>query len=113
MRRECKIETRERNGVGIIDILGDLTIAADKDMDAAYEKACGDNPKKILLKFDGKSRVNSAGIALVINLVIAGQENDCEVLITGVSKHYRKIFELVGLTKYTTITESEEEVTGS
>ena len=112
MRRECNIEARERNGVAIIDILGDLTIAADKDMDAAYEKACGGNPKKILLKFDGKNRVNSAGIAIVINLVIAGQEDDYEVLITGVSKHCRKIFELVGLTKYTTIVESEEEVTG-
>ncbi len=113
MRRECNIKARERNGVAIIEILGDLTAAADRDMDAAYKEACGGNPKKILLKFDGKSRVNSAGIAIVINLVIAGQENDCEVLITGVSKHYRKIFELVGLTKYTTIVESEEEVIGS
>ena len=113
MRRECNIEARERNGVAIIDILGDLTAAAERDMDAAYKKARDDNPKKILLKFDGKSRVNSAGIAIVINLVIAGQEDDCEILITGVSKHYRKIFELVGLTKYTTIAESEEEVIGS
>ena len=113
MRRECNIEARERNGVAIIDILGDLTLSADRDMEAAYKKACGGNPRKILLKFDGKSRVNSGGIALVINLVIAGQEDDCEVLIAGVSKHYRKIFELVGLTKYTTIAESEEEVTGS
>ena len=28
----------------------------------------------------------------------------------GVSKHFRKIFELVGLTKYTKIVDSEEEI---
>ena len=64
----------------------------------------------ILLKFDGRSRINSAGIAIVINLVIESQESDRRVYITGVSKHFRKIFELVGLTKFTTIVDSAEEV---
>ncbi len=109
MRRECKVEVRENNDIAIIEILGDLTATAEKDVDAAYQKARDQNPKKILLKFDGKSRINSAGIAIVINLVIAGQEDESEVLITGVSKHFRKIFELVGLTKYTKIVDSEEE----
>lgn len=110
MRRECNIKTHKGAEEVTIEILGDLTAAAEKDMDAAYQEACNYSPKRILLKFDGKSRINSAGIAIVINLVIAGQENNCEVLITGVSKHFRKIFELVGLTKYTTIVEAGEEV---
>lgn len=113
MRRECTVKVRERDDVAIIEVLGDLTATAEKDMDAAYQKAGGYNPKKIILKFDGKSRINSAGIAIVINLVMAGRENNCEVTITGVSKHFKKIFELVGLTKYTTVVESEEEVGGS
>ena len=113
MRRECKIEVRENDDIATIEILGDLTASAEKDMDAAYQKARGYDPKKILLKFDGKSRINSAGIAIVINLVLAGKEDESEVLITGVSKHFRKIFELVGLTKYTTIMESEEEASKS
>jgi anti-anti-sigma regulatory factor len=46
----------------------------------------------------------------VINLVMQRQEEDCSIFITGVSKHFRKIFELVGLTKYTTIVDSEEEI---
>ncbi len=110
MRRECKVEVRENNDIATIEIMGDLTAAAEKDMDAAYQKARDYDPKNILLKFDGKSRINSAGIAIVINLVIAGKENDCEVFVAGISKHFRKIFELVGLTKYTSIVESEEEI---
>lgn len=110
MRRECTVKVREGSDVATIEVLGDLTASAEKAIDAAYEEASGYNSKNILLKFDGKSRINSAGIAIVINLVIAGQESERKVFITGVSKHFRKIFELVGLTKYTTIVESEEEV---
>jgi len=110
MRRECKIKVYEDAGLATIEVLGDLTATAEKDMDAAYYKAREDEPKKILLKFDDKSRINSAGIAIVINLVIESKENNCEVYITGVSKHFRKIFELVGLTKFTTIVDSAEEV---
>ena len=79
-------------------------------MDAAYQKACDYNANNVLLKFDGKSRINSAGIAIVINMVTESQEKGCKIFITGVSKHFQKIFELVGLTKYTTIVDSEEEL---
>jgi len=110
MRRECTIKIRKGDELATIEVVGDLTASAERDMDAAYQKACGYDPRNILLKFDGKSRINSAGIAIVINLVIESKESDREIFITGVSKHFQKIFELVGLTKYTTIVESEEEV---
>ena len=110
MRRECKIKVHEKDELLIIEILGDLTASAEKDMEAAYRQACNMDSSKILLEFDGKSRINSAGIAIVINLVIESQEKGRKIFITGVSKHFRKIFELVGLTKYTTIVDSEEEV---
>ena len=112
MRRECNIEVRENKNKDyvMIEVVGDLTATAEKDMDAAYKKARSYNPKSILLKFDGKSRINSAGIAIVINLVIESKENDRPVYIIGVSKHFRKILELVGLARFTTIVDSVEEV---
>jgi len=96
-----------------IEVRGDLTASAEKSMNAVYQKACGYNAKNILLKFDGKSRINSAGIAIVISMVTESQEKGCKMFITGVSKHFQKIFELVGLTKYTTIVDSEEELSKS
>ena len=110
MHRECSIKVHEDNDPLTIEVLGDLTASAEKDMDEAFRKACSYNPKNILLQFDGKSRINSAGIAVLINLVIESQEEGCKIFITGVSKHFRKIFELVGLTRYTTIVDSEGEV---
>lgn len=110
MYRECKINVHRDGELATIEVLGDLTAAAEKAMADAYQQACAYNVKNILVKLDGKSRINSAGIAILINLVIKSREKECKIFITGVSKHFRKIFELVGLTKYTTIVDSEEEV---
>jgi anti-anti-sigma factor len=110
MNRECKIKVHKGKEFVTVEVQGDLTSSAEKPMDKAYKEAYGHNPKKLLFKFDSTGRINSAGIALIINMVMESREKGCPVFITGVSKHFKKIFELVGLTKYTTIVDSEEEV---
>ena len=110
MRKESRIKVHEGSNAVTIDIQGDLTASAAKDMDAAYQKACEYNPSNILLKFGGKYHINSTGIAIVINLLIDSRERGCRVFVCGLSRHYRKIFEMSGLTKYTTIVESEDEI---
>jgi len=110
MYRECTIDVKMKDNLVIIEVLGDLTTSAEKLMYDAYQKACGYDAKNMIMKFDSKSRINSAGIALIIDLVIKSRDSGCKIFLTGVSKHFRKIFELVGLTKYTTIVDSEEEV---
>ena len=110
MQRDCVINVQEKDGMAIIEILGDLTASSEEPMNSAYKKACEYKTEKIIFKFDGKSRVNSAGIAIMINLVIESQDQKRKIFIVGVSKHFHKIFDLVGLGRYTTIVESEEEV---
>ena len=110
MRRECKIRVHEDNDIPTIEILGDMTASAMKDMDTAQQEVCGSNPSNILVKFNDRTRINSAGIAILINLVIDSRENGCNVYLTGMSDHFRKIFGLVGLTKYAEILESEEKM---
>ena len=100
MRRECTIEVNEDNDTATIEILGDLTASSEKDMDAALQDALSHNPKSILVQFDDRTRINSTGIAILINLVIDSQERGCKVYLTGMSEHFRKVFTLVGLVRY-------------
>jgi len=109
MRRECNIKVHKDNDTAIIEILGDMTASAMKDMDAAQQEAFSHNPSRIVVKFSDKTRINSSGIATLINLVIDSQERGCKVYLTGMSDHFRKIFGLVGLTKYAEIVESVDD----
>ena len=110
MRRESSIRVSKDNGLVTIEVGGDLTASTQKDMDAAFQEACGYNPSNILLKFGGRSRINSTGIAIIINLVIDSREKECKVYLTGMSQHFRKIFSMVGLTRYAEIVESVDEI---
>ena len=110
MRRKCNIEVHEGSDTATIEIHGDLTASAMDDMDAAYQRAYEHKPGNIMLKFDEKSRINSTGIAIIINLVIDSRERGCKVFFTGMSQHFQKVFHLVGLTKYAEIVESEEDI---
>jgi anti-anti-sigma factor len=112
MRRESRIKVYEGSNAVTIDIQGDLTASAVRGMDAAYQEACEYNPSNILLKFGGRNHINSTGIAILINLLIDSQERGCRIFVCGLSRHYRKIFEISGLTKYTTIVASEDEIVG-
>jgi anti-anti-sigma factor len=110
MRRECKIEVHEDKDIATIELHGDLTASAQKDMDDAFQEACGYNPSSILLKFGARNRINSTGIAIIINLVIDSQEHGCKVYLTGMSQHFRKIFGMVGLIKCAEIVESVDDI---
>ena len=78
MRRECKITVHEDNDTATIELHGDLTASAQKDMDDAFQEACGRSPSNILLKFGGRSRINSTGIAIIegITLTNPGSRQD-------------------------------------
>ena len=104
------IEVKANGDFTTIEVVGDLTASSQESMNHAFQKACSYDARNMIIKFDGKSRINSAGIALIISLVIESQDSDYKIFLTGVSRHFRKIFELVGLTKYTTIVESEQEI---
>jgi anti-sigma B factor antagonist len=110
IHQECTIKVHKGSDLVTIEILGDLTASAEKPLNEAYREVCDLNIRNILLKFDGKSRINSTGTTMLVNLVSQSQEKGFRVLVTGISKHSRKIFELVGLTRYTTIVESEKEI---
>ena len=102
MRRECDI-TFHSNDITTIDIHGGLTASAMEEMDTAFQKACEGNPSNIVLKFNEGGRINSTGIAIIINLMIDSRERGCRVYLTGMSRHFQKVFQLVGLNKYAEI----------
>ena len=110
MRRECTIKVTEYNGIPTIEIHGDLSADAQRDMDTVQREVCNRNSSQILVKFDGRSRVNSAGIAILLNLVIDSRGRGCKVYLTGMLDHFRKIFRMVGLTRYAEIVESVDEI---
>lgn len=108
MAQEPELILETINAVSVIKILGDVSASADGVFDSAYREAA-DTADHLLLSFRDGDRINSGGIAILIDLIAAGQRENKQILIAHPSAHFREVFELVGLTKYTRVFAIETE----
>ena len=86
---------------------GDISSASKDAVVGAYEALDKSTNRQILLDFKGVEYLNSSGIALVIQILIEGSKSGQKIAICGLTPHFRKVFTMVGITKYSTISDDE------
>jgi anti-anti-sigma factor len=105
---ELQAKVRERDGVAVIDLTGDLNSSAEDALNAAYEQATGSGARSVVLNFERAEYINSTGIALIVGLLAQARANRVQVQAFGLSDHYREIFEITRLADFMTITDDED-----
>ena len=106
---ELSVSIRQRAGVVIIDLAGDVTTFAEDKINSAYRQVTGQGATNILLHFQQNDYINSAGIAILIGIATEAQRNNQRIAISGLSQHFQRIFRMVGLAQYMDIYADEEE----
>jgi anti-anti-sigma factor len=109
MQQKNEITVETRDGVTIFDIQGDVTSFSEPFLNEAYQKANDQEAVRILIKIDKDAYINSGGIALLIQLMAQIKRNNQFVVITGISEHFKKIFNMVGITKFAKIYDTVDE----
>ena len=109
MNHEIEINLEKQDDVTIFDIQGDVTAFSEPFFSEAYQKANQQGTSKILLKFYESAYINSGGIAVLIQLLAETKRNNQKIFITGLSGHFQKIFNMVGITKFARIYSTVEE----
>jgi anti-anti-sigma factor len=105
---ELLTTVRERDGVAVIDLTGDLNSSAENALNQAYAQATGGGAGAVVLNFERAEYINSTGIALIVGLLAQARANRIEVKAFGLSDHYREIFEITRLADFMTITDDED-----
>jgi anti-anti-sigma factor len=108
MEQQTQIALETVGDVTLFDIKGDVTALSEPFLNEAYEKAIAQGVSKILLRFNKDAYINSGGIALLIQMLAETQKNNQQTAITGLSDHFKKIFNMVGITKFARIYETVE-----
>lgn len=103
-----EINLEQHGAVTLFNIQGDLTSFSEPLLSEAYQNANEQGAAKILLKIDKEAYINSGGIAVLIQILAQSKRNNQNIAITGVSDHFKKIFGMVGITKFADIHESVE-----
>lgn len=106
---ELTVSTRQREGVAIIDLVGDVTTFAEDKINGAYSQVSKEGARQILLNFRQNDYINSAGIAILIGVVTEVNRTGQKLAVSGLSQHFQKIFRMVGLAQYAEIYQDEAE----
>jgi anti-anti-sigma factor len=109
MQQANEILLEQLGDITLLDIRGDVTILSESFLYDAYADANSRDAGKILLKFEEKAYINSGGISLLIQLLAKTEQNNQQIGIIGLSDHFKKIFNMVGITKFAKIHNSREE----
>jgi anti-anti-sigma factor len=107
---QVKMEATQCNSGALITVLrfaGDITSASKAAVLGTYQ-GIPDSTKRILLDFSGVDYLNSSGIALIIQMMIAASKSGQTIQTFGLKPHFQKVFTMVGITKYTKLHPDEE-----
>lgn len=109
MKNILEISTREKGDIRIIDLRGDFTLFADETVNSTIKPLINDGIIKIVLNFTNVGYINSSGIAIIIGLVTLLSNKGGKFKAYGLTPHFQKVFNMVGLTQYMDLFEEEEE----
>ena len=109
MEQANEILLEQLGDITLLDIRGDVTILSESFLNDAYADASSRGAGKILLNFEENAYINSGGISVLIQLLAKTKQNNQQIGITGLSDHFKKIFNMVGITKFAKIYNTREE----
>ena len=104
---EFTATVRLQERLPIIDLKGEVNSFAEDALDAAFSQACATEPSAVLLNFQNVTYVNSTGIALIVALLARARKAHMQLIVAGLSDHYRHVFSITRLTDFMTICDDE------
>jgi len=116
MKENTDIKLQQQGDITIMNIRGDITSYSESIFTQACRQATAQGARKIIFKIEKYAYINSGGIALIIQALYNIKENKQVAAIAGVSPHFKKIFNMVGIAKFAaifdTLTEAVEDLEG-
>ena len=102
-------QARQRDGLAVLDLSGDIDRSAETALENAYVEATSGVDAPLLLNFSAVDYINSTGIAVIVGLLARARKEHRPVMACGLSDHYKEIFSITRLSDFMPVLESEDE----
>ncbi len=106
---EFGLQTREVNGVVIMDTDGYLNNIAGEKIAEVCDEKLEEDKTKFLLNLENTKVVNSIGVSILIEIIEKLQTVDGQLGYYNLVPIVEKTFNIMGLTKYSSVFPSEED----
>lgn len=107
--RFLQVETIVEGQAVILSLTGELGSLALADLQEAYKEVEKEGVRALVLDFAGVEYANSAGLAAVIQLIANAGGKGLQLCASGLTPHFRKIFDIMCLTDYISLYDTRAE----
>jgi len=108
---EVTVTVEPKESLPVIHLDGYLSSESAAPLEEAFQQAA--DAEKVLLVFAEKAFINSAGLAVLFDLVLPAKEQGRQFRVVHPAKHFRKVFDIVGMSKDVEVFEAEvQAITG-
>ena len=94
---------RYHGGTAVVDLPAQIDSTAEHALNEAYAAAAAHGSKTVLLNFAGVDFLSSTGIALIVGVLARARKDGRSIRASGLSDHYKEIFEITRLADFMTI----------
>ena len=101
--RALEVSVRHQPGVAVLDLRGEINSFGEEVLNSAYAEAESQHPDAVVLNFTEVDYMNSTGIALIVGLLAKARQARRNLLVYGLSEHYREIFAITRLSDFMSI----------
>ena len=109
MKYEFGLEIATRHGIPVIVMRGDITAESDAGIKTAWAEAILSSAETVAFDFTQTKYINSAGVATLLAIVTRAVGQSRKVLFVGLTAHFRKVVDLIGMTDFVQVAESVDE----
>ena len=110
MQQTNQSSLEQQSGVTLLSIQGDITAQSEAVINEAYQQANEQGAaQKIIIQFEDDVYINSGGIAVLIQILAQTHKKSQQIGIAGLSDHFKKIFNMVGISKFAGIHDTVED----
>jgi len=106
MPASFQIQTALEENIPILHISGEITSESEEELLGAYDKIPAAQKVRVILHFADTRYINSSGIAILIGVINRANEFKGKVEFAGLSPHFRKVMDIVGLTDFVKVYDS-------
>jgi anti-sigma B factor antagonist len=104
-------------GVVVLQLHGNIDRTATEALTGAYEQGLSGRPDgaqtRVVLDFSDTDYINSSGIAIIVSVLARARAEGRAVAATGLTDHYRHIFEITRLSDFIEVCPDLESAVGS
>jgi anti-anti-sigma factor len=100
MKNDLEVTIQDKDGIQVIELVGDVTAETGQMVEYAYHKISDGGGTRIILSFQEDNYINSGGIAFLIGIAAESKSKGQIIRAAGLSEHFHKIFDMMGLTRY-------------